>query len=62
MDDKNKELQNGLNKFLEDSNKTPEPNVVVTNETIITPKTGLIERVDKTLLTSDGRQLLLEIY
>lgn len=52
-----KELKQELEAFLDDKkvkSKNDEPVVIET-------KTGLIERVDKTLVLADGRQLLKEI-
>lgn len=49
-----KDLKNKINKFLGDNENTEEENVVVIPST----KDGLIERVDKTFITEDGRQLL----
>ncbi len=47
-------LNNQLDSFLNPVNKNEE-------DIVITPKTGLIERVDKKLVTQDGRQLLREV-
>lgn len=51
-----KELKQELEAFLDDKkvkSKNDEPVVIET-------KTGLIERVDKTLVLADGRQLIRE--
>jgi hypothetical protein len=53
---------NALDKFLEnmDENNTSKKNNSVKKEQTVTKKDGLIERVDKKLVTEDGRQLLKE--
>lgn len=51
----NKELEKELDSFLDEK---VEVNVNETN--VITPKTGLVERIDKTLVLEDGRQLITE--
>ena len=48
----NEELKNELDSFL-DTNES-----VVEDKIIITQKSGLVERVDKKLITEDGRQIL----
>jgi hypothetical protein len=58
--EKNKE--NALNQFL--GEKTSEPNVENENtkKKVLDEREGLIERVDKILVTKDGKQLLREQY
>ncbi len=51
----NKNLKKFLNKEIEN-----EPIINQSDEIIITQKDGLMERVDKKLVMSDGRQLLKE--
>ena len=54
MDDKN--LTDKLDDFLEDN----ETNEECTDETCLIPKKdGLIERVNKKMITDDGRELLV---
>lgn len=59
MNSENKDLKNELDSFL-DIKKQETPKVNNADTVVITAKTGLVERVDKTLVTADGRQLLLE--
>lgn len=59
MNNENKDLNNELDSFL-DIKKQVTPKVNNTDEVVITSRTGLIERVDKILVVSDGRQLLKE--
>lgn len=55
MNDKEKALE----KFLEKNNDENSEN---TKKKVIDQREGLIERVDKTYITRDGRQLLREHY
>lgn len=54
MNDKEKAIE----KFLENSDENSEN----TKKKVIDQREGLIERVDKTYITRDGRQLLREHY
>lgn len=58
--EKNKE--NALNQFL--GEKINEPNIQNENtkKKVLDEREGLIERVDKILVTKDGKQLLREQY
>ena len=52
-------LKNDLDKYLaSDVELTIKPESE--NEVVIQSKTGLVERIEKTLVTPDGRQLLTE--
>ncbi len=52
-------LKQELNDFL--SSEQPKQTAVENeSEVVITPRTGLVERIEKTLITPDGRQLLTE--
>jgi hypothetical protein len=56
-------LNKFLNKEVEVQNNTNEPanvGVNMTNEQLIFQRDGLMERVNKTYVMSDGRQLLRE--
>jgi hypothetical protein len=53
-------MQNKLNKFLNKENTPIIQNKFEQDEEIIHSKSGLIERVDKKLVTKEGKQLLLE--
>lgn len=50
--------ENALNDFLEMEKKEKIDNKKV----VIDEREGLIERIDRTIVTSDGRQLLREQY
>jgi len=52
----NKDLKQDLENFLEES----KPETKEKKEVVIPAKTGLVERIDKTLVLEDGRQLLKE--
>lgn len=54
MNDKEKAIEN----FLDNNDEKSEN----TKKKVIDQREGLIERVDKTLITKDGRQLLREQY
>ena len=53
-------MENKLNKFLNKDTNPIIQNKFEQDEELIQPKSGLIERVDKKLVTKEGKQLLLE--
>lgn len=55
-----KELKNELDSFLDEEVKNVENLTDSEDVEVIIPKTGLVERVEKTLIVQDGRQLLKE--
>ena len=55
--DNNENLKNELDEFLVNQ---PKKQTTSENEIVITPKTGLVEKIDRTLITPDGRTLLTE--
>lgn len=57
--DNNENLKNELDEFLENQPKIKSKSE---NEIVITPRTGLVEKIDRTLITPDGRILLTEIH
>ena len=59
MNTENKDLKNGLDSFL--GEKKQEIKKTEEKVEVIPSRSGLVERIDKTLVTSDGRQLLLEV-
>ena len=52
-------LKNELDEFL---GKKVEPKKESSEEVLITEKSGLVERVEKKFIMSDGRELITEIY
>lgn len=54
---KDKEIKN-LDEFL--NNQNSENQEKEKSQTVIQPKTGLVERVDRKLIIEDGRELLRE--
>ena len=57
---KNEKTNKALDEFLGDEEQNVQPQKG--KKKLITAKEGLIERVDKILVTEDGRQLLREQY
>jgi len=58
--EKNKE--NALNQFLGEEINEPNQENDNTKKKVLDEREGLIERVDKVLVTKDGKQLLREQY
>ena len=63
----NTKIENALDDFYSEENQTLDqnnlnPNTVNNKKVILNQREGLIERVDKIFVTSDGRQLLREQY
>jgi hypothetical protein len=60
----NKNLNTSLDNFLDDSiqDENIDKNNQLENQKVIKQKDGLLERIDKTLVTKDGKTLLKEIY
>ena len=58
-----KDKEQALNQFLSADEETPTPKSQPSEkEIIMNEREGLIERVDKVLVTRDGKQLLREQY
>lgn len=55
-----KDLKNNLESFLNDEDKLKQQKEE--NTSVIIERTGLVERIEKTKVLSDGRQLLTERY
>ena len=58
--EKNKE--NALNQFLGEKINEPNSEIEKVKKDVLDEREGLIERVDKILVTKDGKQLLREQY
>ena len=58
--EKNKE--NALNQFLGEKINEPNSENEIVKKDVLDEREGLIERVDKILVTKDGKQLLREQY
>ena len=56
-----KNTEDALNQFLGQQPKTPKK-PVDQKEAVLEEREGLIERVDRILVTPDGKQLLREVY
>lgn len=57
-----KNVNNALNNFIGDDKKVENENIKQSKKVILDEREGLIERVDKILVTKDGKQLLREQY
>lgn len=58
----NTDLNKTLNDFIGDTDEMEKKKDDNTKKEILNQKSGLIERVDRIFVTSDGRQLLREQY
>ena len=56
----NDNLKTELDAYLGQPTPKAQPKSEVEQEIVITPKTGLVERIEKKLVTPDGRILLTE--
>lgn len=56
------EKKDAINQFLGEKEKEPNSENENVKKKVIEERSGLIERVDRTLVTNDGRQLLREQY
>lgn len=54
------ELKNGLDSFLD--NEPVKSVEAKSDEVLIPSKSGIVERLEKKLITEDGRQLITERY
>lgn len=55
MENKDNKQKEALSNFISDDNQN-------NNKVVLDERTGLIERVDKILVTKEGKQLLREQY
>ncbi len=61
----NTKIENALDDFYSEENQMQDPNYLKAQKdkkVVLNQREGLIERVDKIFVTSDGRQLLREQY
>ena len=56
------EKKDAIDQFLGEMDKEPNQENENVKKTVLTDREGLVERVDKILVTKDGKQLLREQY
>ena len=57
-----KNVEKAINNFVGDTTNVEEINNAKAKEVVLNERCGLIERVDKILVTKEGKQLLREQY